>query len=152
MFRAIDTKGNEVEGWLLIIDGVYVIAHKNESPLGSLLGTNVFTIAGKSVVFIEVQPQSLAMKTGVCDKNKKPIYGSFPVDGAMSKGGDIVRFSSTSGGYEWPIRVGEVFYKTEGSIDYCFRVEKEGNFGLNSNDVECYEIIGTQWDGEDGIR
>lgn len=40
--------------------------------------------------FVEVPRESLAAGTGINDKNNKPIYGSFKVDGEMTKGGDIV--------------------------------------------------------------
>jgi hypothetical protein len=41
---------------------------------------------------IEVEPQSLAMKTGKQDKHGVEIYGSFEYEpGKMSKGGDRVR-------------------------------------------------------------
>ena len=39
----------------------------------------------------EVTFASLAMYTGATDKNRVKIYGSFPVDGKMTSGGDRVR-------------------------------------------------------------
>jgi hypothetical protein len=38
----------------------------------------------------EVIPETLSMSTGQLDKNKEMIFGSFEVDGKMSKGGDVV--------------------------------------------------------------
>lgn len=38
-----------------------------------------------------VTPETIAMYTGLEDKNKKEIYGSIPINGKMSKGGDIVK-------------------------------------------------------------
>lgn len=41
-------------------------------------------------VYYQVTPQSLAMSMGINDRNKAEIFGSFPVDGKMSEGGDDV--------------------------------------------------------------
>ncbi|KKN47328.1 hypothetical protein LCGC14_0664340 [marine sediment metagenome] len=38
--------------------------------------------------FAGIDPDTLAQKTGVPDKNKTIIYGSIPINGIMSKGGD----------------------------------------------------------------
>jgi hypothetical protein len=40
----------------------------------------------------EVLLLSLAMSTGIKDKNDEEIFGSFPVDGVMSEGGSEVEF------------------------------------------------------------
>ncbi len=40
--------------------------------------------------FVEIDPSTLAMDTTVKAKNGEPIFGSIPVDGAMSDGGDEV--------------------------------------------------------------
>ncbi|KKL83871.1 hypothetical protein LCGC14_1970440, partial [marine sediment metagenome] len=60
--------------------------------------------------------------------------------------GNIVRFKGyVSNFYEdgrHEILTGEVFYKTKGSVDYCFRVDGKYNYGLNSNNISGYEIIG----------
>jgi hypothetical protein len=37
-----------------------------------------------------VSPESLSISTGQLDKNKKEIFGSFEIDGKMSRGGDRV--------------------------------------------------------------
>jgi len=41
--------------------------------------------------FTEIYPLSLALETGRTDRRGKAIFGSYPVDGKMSKGGDRVR-------------------------------------------------------------
>lgn len=37
---------------------------------------------------IEIRPETLAMETTIKDKNDKMIFGSIPVNGKMSEGGD----------------------------------------------------------------
>lgn len=83
MFKAkrIDN-GKEVEGWLVECDGKYYIAAKVKDTHWDLC--NVF--AG----FIEVQPRTIAMQTGVKDKNENMIYGSILINGVMTEGGDRV--------------------------------------------------------------
>jgi len=46
----------------------------------------------------EIDPTTLAMATGQTDKNGTMIFGSVPVDGVMSRGGDVVRMLYT----DWP--------------------------------------------------
>lgn len=46
-----------------------------------------------SIPVIEVIPETVGMFTGKLDKNGKEIYGSIPINGKMSKGGDIVKLS-----------------------------------------------------------
>lgn len=66
-----------------------------------LLYTNVHQITvvekGGSHEEHDVDPNTLAMSTGVTDKNGVEIFGSVPVDGVMSKGGDIVSWERDYG-------------------------------------------------------
>ena len=48
---------------------------------------DVFSVQG----LIEIIPETLAMETLQLDKHGTKIYGSIPVDGVMSKGGDEVK-------------------------------------------------------------
>ena len=58
-----------------------------------LVGSFVVPTAIKplGLVPVEVHPDSIAMKTGINDKNDKPVYGSIEIDGKMSRGGDRVK-------------------------------------------------------------
>ncbi len=81
----------------------------------------------------EVHPASVSQSTGIKDKHGEEIYG-----------GMNVRFEGHVGEFfedgRREMLIGKVFYKTEGSVDYCFKVGNL-NYGLNSNDVDKYEII-----------
>ena len=77
IFRGTTKDGKVVEGWLCIWQGVVYIF---DSPFNLYNGRH------------EVLPQSLAMSTGISDKNKVPIYGSFEYEpGKLSEGGDMVK-------------------------------------------------------------
>lgn len=71
-----------------------------------------------------VIPASVGMFTGLTDKNGKEIYGSVPINGEMSKGGDEIRV------YE---KVGEEI--KDWTNEVCF---KRGCFSLVNRD--CCEV------------
>ena len=83
----------------------------------------------------EVYPESLALSTGITDKNGKMIYGSIEVNGNMSKGGDVVKIDNCT---EYPV------------------IYENCSFGFYQVNCEfstvcdwgCrIEIIGSQWKG-----
>lgn len=87
---------------------------------------------------IEISPESLAMETTILDKNKKMIFGSFPVDGVMSKGGDIYKRKNGE--------IGDVVF--DGG---CFMVLRKYRKGLEyinwpTDYFDEGEIIGNQQD------
>lgn len=51
--------------------------------------------------FLDIDPTTLAMSTGIPDKHKVKIFGSFPVDGVMSRGGDRCKRGSVEMDIIW---------------------------------------------------
>lgn len=81
-FRGFRTDGKGwVEGSLVIdIDGnCSIIDYANDKT--------------KTYTWHDIIPESLGMFWGRTDKNGKEIFGSIPVNGVMSKGGDVVKRS-----------------------------------------------------------
>ena len=88
MFRAKDMQGKEVEGYyvyesFLGWDRVHEHRHVIYMPRKKNSG----------MVKIPIDPTTLAMQTGIEDKHKVEIYGSYSVDGIKSEGGDRVKLS-----------------------------------------------------------
>lgn len=78
-FRGKRKYGNEViTGYYNAIDGVHHYIFNDDNL--------------NSPDWFEIDPTTLAMGTGVTDKNGTMIYGSVPVEGKMSKGGDVVTY------------------------------------------------------------
>lgn len=90
-FRGTTKEGKVVEGYWF---RAYNDIRQETRYVDYIIEPHVFvieTISRLAVVdFTEVLPSSLAMYTGINDKNKVPIYGSFPVDGVMGEGGDEI--------------------------------------------------------------
>jgi len=90
MFRAKTKDGKEVKGYWCVVEGRHFIIPDDARLITAntrLEGSRPCYING----FIGIDPLTLAQDTTVKDKNETPIYGSFPVDGVMSKGGDRIR-------------------------------------------------------------
>jgi len=87
MFRAktINTK-KVVKGAYCPIEGQHFIIVEDAEYIWQ---EDAYRING----MVEIIPQTLAMKTFMTDKNDKPIFGSFPVEGKRSDGGDRVKWS-----------------------------------------------------------
>lgn len=81
MYRAKTKSGEVVKGYWCVVEGVHFII---------LESAGIFDV-GCIVGFVEIIPSTLAQDTTVKDKNGTPIYGSFPVEGVMSKGGDTTK-------------------------------------------------------------
>ncbi len=88
LFRGITTEGKVVEGSLVQFNGHnYIVTDKNGYSYSRITASHGYLSTDDA---LEVPPSSLAMSTGISDKNKVPIYGSFEVDGFMSEGGSEI--------------------------------------------------------------
>ena len=76
MFRALNLDGNITLGWLNQFEDVFYIVENK----------------GGYLHIQRVKTKTIAMKTGQTDKNDKDIYGSFKLDGKMTKGGDVISY------------------------------------------------------------
>ncbi len=88
MYRGLTKEGNEVFGWLVVIRNRYYISYTDAVMHNHW---QIRTFIPSITEFAEVTFESLAQFTGKHDKNKKPIYGSFEIDGVMTEGGDVVK-------------------------------------------------------------
>jgi hypothetical protein len=125
MYRAIDKKtGNVVTGWLVEYAGVYQIYSKPTKDDVIECGFRTH----------KVHPSSVAMQTGVKDRNDTMIYGSIEIDGKMTSGGDeVLRQIKDGASARYPIR----WYD-----------DMQGWGGLDQYDGWTYEITGSQWKGD----
>ena len=80
-----------------------------------------------------IYPDSVSMSTGQKDKNGVEIFGSIPIDGKISKGGDIVKLK------DFTMRVE---YK---SPQFILRNEYAGIIGLDYC-WNCLEVTGNQYE------
>ena len=83
MYRGTTKDGREVFGWL----------NHNPSTKKYYISNCWFKqeFCGVQIPSLnEVIPETIAMDTGQTDKNGIDIYGSFKLDGVMTKGGDVV--------------------------------------------------------------
>lgn len=111
--------------WCKVQDKHYIILDDAEiHPLDPDMGGG---FADGIKGFVEVLPSSLAMSTGIDDKNGLPIYGSFEVDGVMSKGGS---------GVEQLYNPAIGLYRT-GVVEYC---KDLAAFSLMTTEGHCYEL------------
>lgn len=90
-FRGTTKEGKGVKGWLLRthFPDTYWIIKDMLYVADVLYGLNPKFPKHLQGCY-QVLPSSLAMYTGIKDKNKAEIYGSFEVDGKMSDGGDEI--------------------------------------------------------------
>lgn len=73
--------------------------------------------------------------TGICDQSGREIYE-----------GDIIYWVSQNSGIE---RMGNVIFKSLGSVGYYISVNKEGNFELNSFESMGYQVIGNIYENSE---
>ncbi len=88
MFRADDVRGKEVKGWLVCVPYM-----QEDRSIKHLYFIHVPRKRASGCNQVIIDPPTLAMQTGILDKHKVEIYGSYPVDGIKSEGGDRVKLS-----------------------------------------------------------
>lgn len=90
-FRARIENGTIVEGSLITKESTFLIGCYETSP-----PTMQDPCGDTYWIEYQVIPESLAISTGLQDKNGVEIFSSFPVNGVMSKGGDVIKYSEYS--------------------------------------------------------
>ena len=136
MFRGMTKDGKLVYGYYIKYRGDHFILPKKA----------VTFLAS----FIKVDPESTSQFTGILDKNEKEIYGSIPIDGKMSRGGDCFRTSHKHGFCsDKVVRVEFVdgsFVALFEKFDEFDRIETLNDFSLHYAD--SFEVIGNQMEKE----
>ena len=104
MFRGMTKDGKEVKGYYCKVQNKHYIILGN-AKVYSIVG--LAPVAGLRLSgeflegFIEVDPESISQFVGIKDENNQDMYGSIPIDGKMSRGGDRIKLSC--GGYIYTI-------------------------------------------------
>ncbi len=130
MYRGIDKQtGKVVKGWL--------IKHYREHRI-----MQEFTY--HEPVWADVISESVAMDTGLKDKNGTPIYGSIILGGKMTRGGD--RFRGKESGLIFTVEyvdggfiLTKIVERSPYPVKHC-----DLSYAMSNLDLE---IIGTQWEG-----
>jgi hypothetical protein len=94
----------------------------------------------------EVSPESLSMFTNQTDKNNIAIFGSFEIDGKMTRGGDIVLLLGNKH-KKYTVKFPEkcnVIWCVNTSGWFLKATNKKHSFGLYKNGI--HEIVGKQLD------
>jgi len=101
---------------------------------------------GGATLIHEIHPESLAMSTGLIDKNGKEIFGSIEVDGVMSRGGDVYK---NKNGNKYNVYFVNGAFVGGKSINDCEPIGWDGNYenaAVKDNDFcNTIEIIGNQY-------
>lgn len=126
--------GEEVKGCHLVSDDKhYIINCSGVTSTAIALADSIAGFPG----YHEIRPETLAMETTIPDKNGNMIFGSIPVNGKMSEGGDEVKVYL---GHWIGWQNGKVTWQLEGSVGWCIERSKEKwRYSLNTNDT--LEII-----------
>ena len=135
--RAYDLQGKEVKGYHF-----YDIANNKHYILTGL--TPIKFIVNS----YEIDPKTLAMDTTVKAKKGEFIFGSIPVDGEMSEGGDRVRARQ---GRNTSLAVGQIEWNTQKACFMFFTIQNKEYF-INSTFGSSVEIIAPAGDVEDSKK
>lgn len=142
IFRGKTKGGKWVEGYYVrgLNDDDFIVSREDFPP------TMSDPLGDCKNIYYEILPDSLSMSTGLSDKNGKRIFGSIPVNGEMSKGGDVVKIPDdyeTFGQFAGEER--EVIFAYGGFwLKPVWDKSAKGNWLEDDN---CFEIIGNQYEG-----
>lgn len=131
MFQAKTPDGRVVKGYHCVVEGKHCIILDNAKTQPLSPGIAGWGIHG----FVEILPSTLAQDTTVKDKHGKPIYGSFPIEGKMSTGGDDVRITDFA----------MIALPTKGKViwsNLSWQIEDGGMLCIF--DTDCLEVIGQE--------
>ncbi|KKM82688.1 hypothetical protein LCGC14_1317050 [marine sediment metagenome] len=118
MYRGMTKNGKEVKGYYCKVQNKHYIILGN-AKVYSIVGID--SVSGNEFLegFIEVDPESISQFVGIKDENNQDIYGSIPIDGKMSRGGDRIKLSC--GGYIYTIE-----YQANKNV-WDYKIEVIGN-------------------------
>lgn len=137
MYRATTKDGRVVIGYYVKTDEDSWIIELELTNEDISVGFSLEERDPSSCGCYKIDPSTLARDTTVKDKNDTPIYGSFPVDGKMSEGGDRVRLGDNS-----PIC--EVKWQQEYARWICYWDDPEDGPSYVLPIIGQLEVIGNQ--------
>ena len=134
IFRGITESGIIVQGDLILNNNKPIILKRIKFDS---IKKNVNQHWSIEVPAYEIIPESLSISTGFFDINRIEIYSSFPVNGEMSKGGDVVFIPANM--FHIDITGFVVYYNGE------FKINSALSGVKRSIDSEQTEIIANQF-------
>jgi hypothetical protein len=147
MFRGMTKEGKWVEGWYVKALRTGLDARIYESHEMYIPNKGGWTEVQR------VHPESVAMKTGVLDKNKKMIYGSIDIENKITRGGDIITIYHRNRKGFGNISIFRIIRIMSG-WGYEFKWECIKGYACSTHIMEddpCnFEITGTQWENKNG--
>lgn len=86
----------------------------------------------------DIIPETLSVSTGKLDSNDQEIFASFPIDGVMTTGGDVVRIKGIYNRYDY-----SVYYKAD-ACTFCLKCKEGGQSEIGAIQSNELTIIGKQ--------
>lgn len=128
-FRGLTIDNKWVEGDL----------HHSESVKNGI--KSYHSLVGYDFDFQEVIPESLGISFGLTDKNGTLIFASFPVNGVMSKGGDVVKYDRY---FDHHFSV--LFYGVNSKNSFIMECTTQSNHVVREMIFEKVAVVCKQWE------